>query len=223
MITKLTNTHVTYMGYEFVDGETRPKEYTASISDLFIGWGGSPVTKLNSGGSSLFICAKQPGYTLEIVNPAMVAATTTHTIMGSDIKITLKHDGTSVKSTFNDIYNLINAGALVGYFYVSMAGEGSVVCPTLTKTSMLFDSSKYPLQIRMPYINGCINTYNRIFTTTPLDQRTGAKYKSRCAVNFLGEELKTAGKIHPQVKTEVLAQAIPGDLLPGYPPGDGTL
>lgn len=77
--------------------------------------------------------------------------------------------------------------------------------------------------IKFPMCSNC-SGFELIFRDWSVIPTSHPSYRLKCAINFLGKELKRLGQINTGCSVEIgLETSDPPSILTDYPPGDGTI
>ena len=204
-----------------------PNVNDIEINTLILGTGMTSGYYHDCGsGSGLRIWPKASGKSVVIVNPGSVTASTTAAEVMNVINVTLKHDGTNVTGTIAEVEAAINSTATVKDSIAALAlGTSSTVCSVLASTPLAYLGNAYNKNlIRLPACPNCssVELLSRTWDRIATSQYGTVTDKHRRVVNYLGKQLKTAGKIYPFAKAVVTAETSDPPDMPTSPPFAGT-
>lgn len=178
-----------------------------------------------AGGLRLF--PKKDGVTLELVNGKTMRATAAGTLTGDALSVALADNGTAATSLYSELKAAIEAAAPALFTVLRYGADAA--CPELAVTALDYVAAPRGDKngIRLPRCSNCdgVETLLRDFAALPAAYQVTQSGRHKMAVNFLGDELKRQGQLHPQFASAYTSEtpAFTRTKLPGWPAGGDFL
>ena len=172
-------------------------------------------------GNGIQIWPKAASKSIVIANPGSVTASTTAAEIANVINVTLKHDGTNVTGTIAEVVAAINSTATVKDSLAALSmGDSSVVCATLASTALAYLGTGFNKNlIRIPVCPNCgtLASVSRTWDSLPMGAWGSLSDKHRRVTNYLGKQLKLAGRVNPFALASVTAEMSDPPNMPNTP------